>query len=199
MKYAGELLWPGQLGHLFILISFVASILATIAYFKSANAKNPQDANGWKQFGRLCFGIDVFSVFSVFSIIFFIVSTHRFEYFYAWNHSEKALSVKYLLSCIWEGQEGSFLLWTMWHCVLGLVLMRTSKRWEAPVMTVISFAQACLATMIIGLYVFGSKVGSNPFLLLRELGMLDNAPAFKDIETGALRADYLTLVMMGAD
>jgi len=198
MKYAGELLWPGQLGHLFILISFVASILATIAYFKSANAKNPQDANGWKQFGRLCFGIDVFSVFSVFSLIFFIVATHRFEYFYAWNHSEKALSVKYLLSCIWEGQEGSFLLWTMWHCVLGLVLMRTSKRWEAPVMTVLSFAQACLATMIIGLYVFGSKVGSNPFLLLRELGMLDNAPAFKDIETGALRADYLTLVNDGS-
>ncbi len=198
MKYIGELLWPGQLGHLFILISFVASILATIAYFKSANAKNPQDAHGWKQFGRLCFGIDVFSVFSVFALIFFIVATHRFEYFYAWNHSEKSLSVKYLLSCIWEGQEGSFLLWTMWHCVLGLVLMRTSKRWEAPVMTVLSFAQACLSTMIIGLFVFGAKVGSNPFLLLRELGMFDNAPAFKDIETGALRGDYLTLVTDGS-
>ena len=198
MKYVGELLWPGQLGHLFILISFVASILATIAYFKSANSKTVEDAHGWKQFGRLCFGIDVFSVFSVFALIFYIVATHRFEYFYAWNHSEKTLSVKYLLSCIWEGQEGSFLLWTMWHCVLGLILMRTSKRWEAPVMTVISFAQASLATMIIGLYVFGAKVGSNPFLLMRELGMLDNAPAFKDIETGALRADYLTMIGDGS-
>jgi cytochrome c-type biogenesis protein CcmF len=73
----------------------------------------------------------------------------------------------------------------MWHAVLGMILIKTAKKWEAPVMTVISFAQACLATMIVGLYFFGAKVGSNPFLLLRELGMFDGAPAFKDIETGA--------------
>ena len=30
-------------------------------------------------------------------------------------------------------------------------------------MTVISFAQFCLATMIIGLYIFDFKIGSNPF------------------------------------
>jgi len=198
MKYLGEQLWPGQLGHFFILISLVASVLATIAYFKSANAKTFDEANGWKQFGRVCFGIDVFSVLSVFAMIFYIVASHRFEYFYAWNHSERSLSVKYLLSCIWEGQEGSFLLWTMWHAVLGMILIKTAKKWEAPVMTVISFAQACLATMIVGLYFFGAKVGSNPFLLLRELGMFDGAPAFKDIETGALRADYLSMIKDGS-
>src|SRR5205085_11879234 len=37
-----------------------------------------------------------------------------------------------------------------------------------------------------------------PFLLLRELGMLDNAPAFKDLETGALRQDYLTMIKDGS-
>ena len=36
-------------------------------------------------------------------------------------------------------------------------------------MTVISFAQVCLATMIIGIYVFDVKIGSNPFLLTREV------------------------------
>ena len=198
MRYLGEQLWPGTLGHIFILISFVVSLLATVAYFKSANARTEADAQGWKQFGRICFGVDVFSVLSVFALIFYIVAAHRFEYFYAWSHSERSLSVKYLLSCIWEGQEGSFLLWTMWHGVLGLVLIKTAKKWEAPVMTVLSFAQACLATMIIGLYLFGAKVGTNPFLLLRELGMLDNAPAFKDIETGALRHDYLALIKDGS-
>src|SRR3954468_16044564 len=197
MKYLGEQLWPGQLGHIFILVSFVASILATIAYFKSANAKREDEASGWRQFGRICFALDVFSVLSVFLLIFYIVAAHRFEYFYAWNHSERSLSVKYLLSCIWEGQEGSFLLWTMWHGVLGLILIKTSKKWEAPVMTVLSFAQACLATMIIGLYLFGAKVGSNPFLLVRELGMLDNAPAFMDMESGALRPDYLSMIKDG--
>ncbi|HKP32215.1 MAG TPA: cytochrome c biogenesis protein CcsA, partial [Chitinophagaceae bacterium] len=197
MKYLGEQLWPGQLGHFFILLSFVSSVIATIAYIKSANAKQLEESNSWKQFARIAFGIDVFSVLAVFALLFYVVADHRFEYFYAWNHSEKSLKVKYLLSCIWEGQEGSFLLWMIWHGVLGMILIKTARKWEAPVMTVISFAQACLATMIMGIYFFGTKVGSNPFLTLRELGMLDNAPAFKDIETGVLRADYLSLIRDG--
>ena len=182
MDYIGEQLWAGQLGRLFVLLSLISSVLATIAYFKASNAKNIQDSNSWRQFGRVAFGIDVASVFAVFGLLFYIISSHRFEYLYAWSHSERSLSVKYLLSCIWEGQEGSFLLWTLWHGVIGMVLMRTTKQWEAPVMTVLSFAQACLATMIMGMYFFGYKVGSNPFLLVRE--MYHDLPVFQ-------RTDYL--------
>ena len=169
MNYIGEQLWAGQLGKLFVLLSLIASVLATIAYVKSANAKNLQDAAGWKQFARVAFGIDVASVFAIFGLLFYIIASHRFEYLYAWSHSEKSLSVKYLLSCIWEGQEGSFLLWTFWHGVIGMILIRTAKKWEAPVMSVVSLVQACLATMIMGMYFFGLKVGSNPFLLVREV------------------------------
>jgi cytochrome c-type biogenesis protein CcmF len=187
MDYIGEQLWAGQLGRFFVLLSLVASVLATIAYCKSANAKNTEDAQSWKQFGRIAFGLDVFSVFAIFGLLLYIISNHRFEYFYAWSHSEKSLSFKYLLSCIWEGQEGSFLLWTFWHGILGLVLIRTSKQWEAPVMTVVSFMQSCLATMIMGMYFFGTKVGSNPFLLVREF--FGNEPLFQ-------RADYLNFPQM---
>lgn len=187
MEYLGEQLWAGQLGRLFVLLSLVASVLATIAYFKSTTAKNLEDAASWKQFGRVAFGIDVASVFAIFGLLFYIISAHRFEYFYAWSHSERSLNLKYLLSCIWEGQEGSFLLWTLWHGVLGLLLMRSAKQWEAPVMTVFSFMQFCLATMVMGMYFFGAKVGSNPFLLVRD--MFREAPIFQ-------RPDYLSLPQM---
>ncbi|MGB8191101.1 MAG: cytochrome c biogenesis protein CcsA [Chitinophagaceae bacterium] len=187
MDYIGEQLWAGQLGRLLVLLSFVSSILATIAYFKSANAKNLEDAASWKQFGRVAFSLDVISVLGIFGLLFYIISSHRFEYMYAWTHSERSLNLKYLLSCIWEGQEGSFLLWTFWHGVLGIILIRTAKKWEAPVMTVVSFAQACLATMIMGLYFFGSKVGSNPFLLVREV--FQGNPLFQ-------RPDYLNFPQM---
>src|SRR5690606_36215071 len=76
--------------------------------------------------------------------------------------------VKYLLSSFWADQEGSFLLWSVWHSVLGVVLILTAKEWEAPVMTVLSFAQFCLASMLLGIYILGYRVGSNPFLLLRQ-------------------------------
>ncbi len=42
------------------------------------------------------------------------------------------LETKYLLACTWEGQEGSFLLWSFWHCILGLVVIRNSKAMGNP-------------------------------------------------------------------
>jgi cytochrome c-type biogenesis protein CcmF len=155
----------------------------------------------WKKLARTAFIIECISVFAIFSILFYIIYNHLFEYKYAWQHSSRSLEVKYLLSCFWEGQEGSFLLWSIWHCVLGLILIKTSKKWEAPVMTIISFAQFCLATMIAGIYILGWKMGSNPFLLLRNSGVLDNAPALHlnfDINQ-PLKADYLSSIKDGND
>jgi cytochrome c-type biogenesis protein CcmF len=194
MNYLGEHLLPGQIGHFLLVLSFVASLIACFAYYKSTSAIDPTDAASWKKIARFSFIIDAFSVFGVFVLIYIIIANHYFEYSYAWNHSDKSLEPKYLLSSIWEGQEGSFLLWAFWHAVLGLVLMRTSRKWEAPVMAVISFAQVCLATMLLGIYVFGLKVGSNPFILLRDSGIMspENAPAF--YTNGVLRADYLELI-----
>lgn len=184
MKYIGEHLLPGQLGHFLVVLSLVASLVATIAYFKASNATSPQDHDSWKKLARIAFMFDAGSVLAIFSIILYLISNHLYEYFYAWNHSDTSLSPKYLLSSIWEGQEGSFLLWTFWHAVIGMVLMRTAKKWEAPVMTVISFAQVCLATMILGLYIFNVKIGSSPFLLTRH--QFQDAPIFSG-------ANYLSL------
>ncbi len=194
MNYIGEHLLPGQVGHFLLVLSLITSLVASIAYFKSANAIIPEEANSWRKIARISFIIDAISVFAIFAIIYFIISNHFFEYSYAWNHSDKSLEPKYLLSSIWEGQEGSFLLWAFWHAVLGLVLMRTAKKWEAPVMSVISFAQVCLSTMILGIYIFDLKLGNNPFLLLRDSGVMapENAPAF--YSGGVLREDYLQLI-----
>lgn len=184
MKYIGEHLLPGQFGQFFLVLSLVASLVAMIAYFKSTNSRDLATAESWKKIGRFSFGIDIFSVFAIFGIIFFIISNHYFEYYYSWNHSDKSLEPKFLLSSIWEGQEGSFLLWAFWQAVLGLILMKTAKKWEAPVMTVMSFAQVTLATMLLGLYIFDLKIGNNPFMLTRH--------AFQDLPVFN-RADYLSL------
>ena len=179
----------------------IATVLATVAYFFSAQSKTPEQGKSWKQLGRLAFLTQVFSIFAIFSILFYIIHNHLFEYHYAWKHSSLSLEFKYMLACFWEGQEGSFLLWSIWHCVLGLILIKTSKKWEAPVMTVVSLAQFCLATMIAGIYVFGWKMGSNPFILLRDSGVLDNAPILHingDVNLG-LRQDFMLSIKDGND
>ena len=201
MNYTGEHLLPGQLGHLLLVLSLVASVVATFAYFKSTVARQGIDAGYWKRLGRLAFIVEAVSVASIIALLYYINSTHLFEYKYAWQHSSRSLEPKYLLASIWEGQEGSFLLWSIAHCFLGLVLIKTSKQWEAPVMTVVSFAQFLLATMIIGIYFFDEKLGSNPFILLRDSGVLDNAPALHidgDLNQ-PLRQDYLSSIRDGND
>src|SRR5690348_5038582 len=120
MNYVGEHLFPGQLGHFLIILSLVASLIATISYFKSTNAKTLVLAASWKKIARLAFIIDALAVISIIGTIVLIISQHYYEYHYAWNHSDKSLEAKYLLSSTWEGQEGSFLLWTLWHAVLGI-------------------------------------------------------------------------------
>jgi len=210
MKYIGEHLLPGQLGHFFIVLSIISSLVATFAYFMAArNSGNPDkliatgwnDTASWKKLARAAFITEVISVLSIFALLFYIIHNHLFEYHYAWKHSSRTLEFKYLLACFWEGQEGSFLLWSIWHCLLGLVVMFTAKKWEAPVMTTVSFAQFCLATMIAGIYFFNWKMGSNPFILLRDSGVLDNAPALHlDMDINQpLRPDYMASVKDGND
>ena len=189
MDYIGEHLVPGKIGHLFILLSLISSLAASFSYFKVVQQKNTDGARQWKNLARIFFITEAISVFCIFGIIFYIVSNHLFEYKYAWQHSSKALEPKYLLAAIWEGQEGSFLLWSIWHCVLGLIIIRREKEWEAPVMTVVSFAQFFLATMVAGITIFGLKIGSNPFVLLR-----NEVPG--EIFS---RPDYLSLVVDGND
>lgn len=169
MDYIGEHLLPGQLGHFLIIFSLVASIVATIAYFKSASVKIPDEAASWKRIARIAYTLDLAGIVAVFGILLYLVTNHYFEYYYIWNHSDKSLKTGYLVSSMWEGQEGSFLLWSFWHGVIGLILMRTSKKWEAHVMTVMSFSQIYMASMILGLFIFDMKIGSSPFVLFRQV------------------------------
>ena len=210
MNFIGEHLLPGQLGHFLLLLSLIASLGATVAYFLSVQKSgfyNRSTNNGggaltvnarWRQLARIFFITEAVSVFAVFGILLYIINSHQFEYKYAWQHSSLSLEAKYLLSSFWEGQEGSFLLWSVWHCVLGLIVIWREKEWEAPVMTVVSFVQLCLATMVLGVSIFGLKAGSNPFMLLRNSGVLDNAPVFYDM-TGGIRQDYLSMIRDGND
>ncbi|MCX8471833.1 MAG: cytochrome c biogenesis protein CcsA [Chitinophagaceae bacterium] len=175
--FQGEHLLPGQIGHFLVLLSFISSLVATIAYIFSAQAKLLTNQEDWRKLGRVSFFVHFASILGVFVSLFYIIFTHRFEYHYAWSHSSTVLPFKYLLSCFWEGQEGSFLLWLIWHGLLGCIVAVNAKKWEAPVMATVSGVQLILGATIIGLYFFGEKIGSSPFALLRH--QMQGAPIFQ--------------------
>jgi cytochrome c-type biogenesis protein CcmF len=165
-QFAGEHLMPGKLGHFFAITSFVMALLSCISYLFAARTEDK--AGAWKGLARKAFILHFAMVIGIFCTLYYIISTHLFEYHYAWEHSSKALPTHYLLSCFWEGQEGSFMLWTFWNALLGIIVMFTAKQLETRAMTIVALVQACLGTMLLGLY-FGSavKLGSTPFMLLR--------------------------------
>jgi cytochrome c-type biogenesis protein CcmF len=192
MNFIGEHLLPGQLGHFFVILSFFASILATIAYFIASGAKDPSEQQRWTKFARGFFITQVAGIVIVFGIIFYICSNHLYEYMYAYKHASMELEKRYLLACIWEGQEGSFLLWAICHSILGSVILLRRKSvmvngWEAPVMTVLNLAQVFLLMMILGVYVSDVRIGNSLFTLTRnEI----NAPIFS-------QPNYLSFVKDG--
>ncbi len=173
--YIGEHLWIGQIGNAFVILSFITAILSTIAYFFFAkdNSLNSE----WKKFARLSFSLHTVSVLGIASTLFFMLFNHYYEFSYVWQHSNNSMPMEYIMSCFWEGQEGSFLLWTFWNVVLGNILRKTiDSHWEAPTMAIYSLVQVFLASMLLGIYLGDYKLGTNPFILLRENSDFANLP-----------------------
>jgi cytochrome c-type biogenesis protein CcmF len=178
-QFIGEHLRPGQLGHFFVITSFVAALFSAFSYFRAVRTEHsdPHNSNFWLLLGRSGFILHTAAVISIFVALYYIITNHLFEYHYAWEHSSRDMPRKYLLSCFWEGQQGSFMLWTFWQGVLGLVVMRTAKEMETRTMAIIAMVQVCLCTMILGMYLGPDiKIGSTPFMLLRNA--MQNAPIF---------------------
>lgn len=158
----------GDLGKLSVAVAFVAALAAVFTYAISALTKDEYDKRSWLKFSRIWFGIHAVAVIAVIASLFDIIYNHRYEYHYAWSHSSNNLPVHYMISCFWEGQEGSFLLWIFWHVLIGAFILRTLKGWEAEFMSVFMLVQAFLVSMILGVAIFETKLGSSPFVLLRD-------------------------------
>lgn len=170
--FIGEHLLPGRIGHFFVITSLVASLLSLIAFVSAMKSDNHEKKQDWLRFGSVIFGIHAIGVLVIFASLFYICSHHLYEYMYAYKHASLELESKYLLACIWEGQEGSFLLWALWHALLGVFLLSNKKEpfndtWKAPVMSIVSVAQFFLMLMILGIYFFDVRIGNSPFTLTR--------------------------------
>ncbi len=184
IQYLNEHVMPGIVGNFLVVLSFISAFFAAAAYFFAS--KYDLNKNPWLKKARVGFFIHGFAVFGIIGTLLYILFNHLYEYKYAWDHLNSAMPMKYVFSCMWEGQEGSFLLWTFWHVVLGFFLIRFAKTWEPTVMAVIAMVQFFLASMLIGTYFGDFQFGSNPFLLLREHVSNIGLP-------WTMRPDYLSL------
>ena len=154
----------GTIGHLLILVAFVACGLAGLAFLQAAQAEGAE----WRRIGRAAWLVVVAGLVGASGVLMYLLLTHQFQYAYVYQQSSRDLPTHFLVSSFWAGQEGSFMLWTLMMAATGAALIRTAKKYEATVMTVVSFCTLFLISMVVGLKLGPLQVGTSPFMLLAE-------------------------------
>ena len=158
-------------GHLLLSGAFLTSLIAMGLYAFAAvkhNRSFEKFANGlWYLKGLLL-------LFSSAALIYLIM-THQFQYYYVWNYTSLDLETRYLFSAFYGGQEGSFMLWILFSSLVGIGLIRwTRKPYKAPVMFVMALTQFFLLSMVVGWDFSFAKLGASPFRTIAQ--EMPNAP-----------------------
>ena len=77
----------GDLGHIFVITSFVTSLVAAYAYVRAHQETELEKAKAWLQNARASFYFHAIAVLGIVVCLFVIIYQHYFEYHYAYTHS----------------------------------------------------------------------------------------------------------------
>ncbi|MEI6061102.1 MAG: cytochrome c biogenesis protein CcsA [Bacteroidota bacterium] len=188
IQYVGEHLAAGYLGRISIWLSFLTLIISAVLFVVSLR-KNEKQALLGKLAGTF-FWFHFVSLTAAIAALYYLIGNHCFEYSYVWQYSSVEMPVKFMISCFWAGQEGSYLVWAFWQALIGLLLLRTAKEWKAWVMPVFATGQFFLISMVLGLEIGGFTIGGSPFELLRNMPQNVGEELFKS-------ANYLSMLTDG--
>ena len=157
----------GDFGYSCVLIAFVSACVACVACWQALLVSS-REKQGWWCYAKYAFLLHSLALFFAIAALYFLIFYDQFSYYYVYAHTMRALPWYYKLSCLWEGQEGSFLLWLFWGALLGLyfAFVRVSK--ASVVLFVLAIIQVFLSAMLLGINFSAFSVGSSPFVLTSE-------------------------------
>ena len=134
-------------GKILIYIAFISSIISMVSFFMTHLGRKEM-----LKYGRFFYHLTAISVICTAIFLLYLILTHQFQYAYVWEESNTELQLPLLISTFYAGQEGSFLLWTLFTAVIGIFLLNyVSKgdRLEPQVMSVYNLVIAFLALILI--------------------------------------------------
>lgn len=107
-----------NIGELIFAMSVFTYIVAAIIRIFSYNK---QTLSKWVNIFSLASAVLI--TFDMILLVYYQVS-HNFYYAYVYEHTSTDLAPAYLVSALWAGQEGSFLLWAVINSWIGFVFLR---------------------------------------------------------------------------
>jgi len=106
-------------GAIALWVAFFALIASTYFYIRSLRGHT--EARAW---ARQAYGLATTGVLIAAGVLLYLILTHDFRIHYVFSYSDLSLPTRYLISTMWAGQEGSFLLWLMRGLLVALPLIR---------------------------------------------------------------------------
>ena len=125
-----------NLGKAAILLALGSVLLSILFYYQSgkllidggsAKKRNLDSLNKKIKAARLTYYITAFFVSLATVHLFYLVVTHQYIYKYIYQYSSNDLSFGLLLSSLWAGQEGSFMLWVFLTAIMGILVIKLAK------------------------------------------------------------------------
>ncbi|WP_371361796.1 hypothetical protein SRRS_31290 [Sporomusa rhizae] len=146
-----------MIGYAAIALALVVSVAAAGLYLILINNKK-YSSEKLVSIARVLYSVSTLLIGIAAVYLFYLILGNKFEYAYVFGYSSRELSIAYKLSVFWAGQEGSFLLWLVFHAIFGMVLL---KRPAAPagVMLVYCVTQSVLLVILLI---------KSPFMVLSE-------------------------------
>jgi len=135
-----------MVGNILLTLALLTSIFSMVLYYLSYKGYT----NTLKK-ARIGYYLSAVFVIAASIILLNAILTHQYQYKYIFDYSGKGLSTGLLISTFYAGQQGSFMLWTLFTAVVGVVLLNyTSKRGdlEQRVMLIFTFTLAFLLVMV---------------------------------------------------
>lgn len=132
-----------NLGTSATILTFLSATISIIFYIFSQKKEEYLKAARW------LFYLSVLLVLFQSILLYFGIFTHQFHWQYIFSYTSRELSVYYLISTFWAGQEGTFLLWLLMGSVYGVIVIRKKSKYEAIVMIFLLVVQAFIAFIMI--------------------------------------------------
>ncbi|MFH1374504.1 MAG: cytochrome c biogenesis protein CcsA [bacterium] len=122
---------PDIPGQLLIWYALAANIIAGLAWFLAARG-----SGSWSSLGVTSYRVFAVATMMAAAYLFYLFFAHDFRVKYVFEYSDRSLPFFYLLSGLWAGQEGSYLLWLIFSACFGFVIVRHGGRYRDHAMAV---------------------------------------------------------------
>ncbi len=126
-------------------LTFTALIISIVSCFLYYQRKS----GDLLKLARLSFYTSAVLIVLQSGMLMWGILTHHFEWSYVFSYSSRDLTLYYLISTFWAGQEGTFLLWTLMGSLYGLFIIRKNEEDEPLVMSFMGLVQAFIVMILI--------------------------------------------------